>query len=50
MYRRLMYGLDNYSKQERAEMSTDVLAKIIRNYQKAQKNPSCNESKGILCC
>lgn len=37
MYRRLMYGLDNYSKQERAEMSTDVLVKIIRNYQKAQK-------------
>lgn len=37
MYRRLMYGLDNYSKEERAEMSTDVLVKIIRNYQKAQK-------------
>lgn len=37
MYRRLMYGLDNYSKQERAEMPSNVLAKIIRDYQKAQK-------------
>lgn len=37
MYRRLMYGLNNYSQQERAEMPTNVLAKIIRDYQKAQK-------------
>lgn len=37
MYRRLMYGLDNYNIEERNAMSSAQITKIIKNYEKAKR-------------
>lgn len=37
MYRRLMYGLDNYSNEERAVMSPVQITKIIKEHEKAKR-------------
>ncbi len=37
MYRRLMYGLDNYSSEERATMSPVQITKIIKDHEKAKR-------------
>ena len=37
MYRRLMYGLNNYTEQQRNLMSINQITKIVKDYEKAKK-------------
>jgi len=37
MYRRLMYGLDNYSNEERATMTSAQITKIVKDHEKAKR-------------
>lgn len=37
MYRRLMYGLNNYSNEERATMTPVQITKIIKDHEKAKR-------------
>ena len=48
MYRRLMYGLDNYSNEERAVMSPVQITKIIKEHEKAKRYLHIMKAKKIL--
>jgi hypothetical protein len=37
MYRRLMYGLNNYTPEQRTAMSAEQITKIVKDYDRAKK-------------